>query len=346
MRNRKEDIKVDFVMPWVDGGDPEWRKQKDYYNRLEPFFPLEATGDFRFRDWDNLKYWFRGVEQFASWVNKIHFITWGHLPKWLNTDHPKLHIVKHEDIIPQEYLPIFNSRVIETSIGNIDGLSEHFVYFNDDTFIIAPISQEKFFRNGLPCCEAHIVNHMQYYNYMHFWMCMLLQNMTAIKRNFNSGEVMRKHWRKFINTRYSFQTNKDNIISFSWRRRCFPGFSIRHIPNPFLKSVFWEVNQKERDIIINTYKHRFRSYDDVNQYLYFWWQICKGNFYPQRDEDLCLMQDVINPQIISQNIRLQEKPLMCISDNSCFDDNIFEETKRIINDAFESILPEKCSFEK
>ena len=50
--------------------------------------------DERYRDWDNLQYWFRGVEQFAPWVRENSFVTWGHLPKWLNTEHPKLHIVK------------------------------------------------------------------------------------------------------------------------------------------------------------------------------------------------------------------------------------------------------------
>ena len=72
----------------------------------------------------------------------------------------------------------------------------------------------------------------------------------------------------------------------------------------------------------------------------------RPDFYPQKDEDLFLIQDVAKPQGTSQNIRLQKKPMMCIGDNSCFDDNLFEETKEMINNAFESILPEKCSFEK
>ena len=126
--------KIDFVMIWVDGNDPEWRKEKDKYsNKVDN---NTDNREARFRDWDNLQYWFRGVEKFAPWVNKIHFVTCGHLPKWLNTENPKLNIVKHKDFIPEKYLPTFNSHTIELNLHRIKGLAENFVYFNDDLFIV------------------------------------------------------------------------------------------------------------------------------------------------------------------------------------------------------------------
>ena len=65
--------KIDFVMIWVDNNDPEWQKS---YNQYKPNNnKKEDASIVRYRDWDNLKYWFRGVEKFAPWVNKIHFIT-------------------------------------------------------------------------------------------------------------------------------------------------------------------------------------------------------------------------------------------------------------------------------
>ena len=79
-------MKVDFVMMWVDGNDLEWRKEKNKYLPKED----EVNNDVRFRDWDLLKYWFRGVEKYTPWVNKIFFVTWGHLPKWLNIDNEKI----------------------------------------------------------------------------------------------------------------------------------------------------------------------------------------------------------------------------------------------------------------
>ncbi len=66
-------------------------------------------------------------------------------------NHPKLHIVKHEDYIPKEFLPAFNSHVIEMYLHRIKGLSERFVYFNDDMFMIRPLCQTDFFKDGKPC---------------------------------------------------------------------------------------------------------------------------------------------------------------------------------------------------
>ena len=121
--------KIDFVIPWVDGSDPEWLAEKRIY---KPDMPDDAV---RYRDWDILRYWFRGVEKYAPWVNKIHFITWGHLPEWMNPECKKLNIVNHRDYIPEKYLPTFSSHTIELNIHRIKGLSQQFIYFNDDTIL-------------------------------------------------------------------------------------------------------------------------------------------------------------------------------------------------------------------
>ena len=95
--------KIDFVIPWVDGNDEKWRKDKNFYwNEQLGIKSEDANNNARFRDWENLKYWFRGVEKFAPWVNHIYFVTYGHIPEWLNVNHPKLTIVKHEDYIPKQ----------------------------------------------------------------------------------------------------------------------------------------------------------------------------------------------------------------------------------------------------
>ena len=88
---------IDFVIPWVDGSDIEWQKERAKYDISKKIDINNCSA--RFRDWDNLQYFFRGVEKYAPWVHKIYFITWGHLPKWLNTDNPKLVIVNHKDYI-------------------------------------------------------------------------------------------------------------------------------------------------------------------------------------------------------------------------------------------------------
>ena len=100
---------IDFVIPWVDGNDPAWQLEKAKITGTRYSDDSKA----RYRDWDILKYWFRGVEKYTPWVNHIYFITWGHVPEWLNQEHPKLTIVNHKDYIPEEYLPTFSSHPIE-----------------------------------------------------------------------------------------------------------------------------------------------------------------------------------------------------------------------------------------
>ena len=112
---------IDFVIPWVDGTDSQWSQ------KCSRFLPENsALEECRYRDWGLLKYWFRAVECYAPWVRKIHFVTDGQIPDWLNTEHPKLHVVNHGDYIPKEYLPTFSSHTIELNLHRIAGLSEHF----------------------------------------------------------------------------------------------------------------------------------------------------------------------------------------------------------------------------
>ena len=107
---------IDFVITWVDGSDPEWEKEKNTY--LSGAMAL-YNNERRYRDWQLLRFWFRGTEKFAPWVRKIHFVTWGHIPEWLNTHHEKLRIINHTDFIPRQYLPTFNSNTIDLCLHKI-----------------------------------------------------------------------------------------------------------------------------------------------------------------------------------------------------------------------------------
>ena len=139
---------IDFVVPWVDGSDPVWQAKKVKYTGVKT---ADGNTEARYRDWDTLKYWFRGVEKFAPWVRYVWFVTDDQKPDWLNTDNPKLKWVKHTDFIPQEYLPTFSANPIEWNLHRIEGLAEQFVYFNDDVFLIRKTDPKDFFVDGLPC---------------------------------------------------------------------------------------------------------------------------------------------------------------------------------------------------
>ena len=137
--------KIDFVILWVDGNDSKWKRRRAFFSPEEKD---NGSTENRFRDWGLLRYWFRGAECFAPWVNRIFFVTDGQIPPWLNREHPRLRIVSHEEYIPPQYLPTFNSNVIELWLHRIPELAEQFVLFNDDMYLIAPVASEDFFKRG------------------------------------------------------------------------------------------------------------------------------------------------------------------------------------------------------
>ena len=142
---------VDIVVPWVDGSDRKWCDQKKEYATREGIKTTIDDSDIRFRDWDIIRFLFRSIEKNMPWINMVHFITWGHLPEWMNPCCEKLHIVNHKEYIPDKYLPTFSSHTIELNIHRIPGLAEHFIYFNDDIVILQRTEVSDFFRNSLPC---------------------------------------------------------------------------------------------------------------------------------------------------------------------------------------------------
>lgn len=138
------DFPIDVVIPWVDGSDPQWRARKNALREKLDLPQDSNSSDVRYRDWNLLPYLFRGIEEYAPWVRKVFLITDHQVPSWLDQNCPKLQLIYHEDYIPQEYLPTFSSHTIELNLHRIADLSEHFIYMNDDTFIMNPVKPEFF----------------------------------------------------------------------------------------------------------------------------------------------------------------------------------------------------------
>ena len=140
---------IDLVFLWVNGNDPKWKARHDAYTGNASEMEGNCTG--RYADSGELKYSLRSVERYAPWIRNIFIVTDRQVPEWLNTAHPRIHIVDHSDIMPPECLPCFNSVVIEHHLHLIPGLSEHFLYANDDIFFNRPVKPSSFFAaDGLP----------------------------------------------------------------------------------------------------------------------------------------------------------------------------------------------------
>ena len=139
-------FEVDAVVLWVDGSDPQWRAARDQ-RRAELGLPPDGQGqeEFLYDDHGELRYLLRSIEQYAPWLRRIHLVTAGQRPSWLREDHPRLRLVDHADIIEAEALPVFSPRPITARMHRIEGLSEHFLYFNDDMVLARSIDPELFF---------------------------------------------------------------------------------------------------------------------------------------------------------------------------------------------------------
>lgn len=329
--------KIDFVIIWVDGNDPKWQEEK---NKYSPNNKDSDTRNIRYRDWDNLQYWFRGVEKFAPWVNNIYFVTWGHIPTWLNINHPKLQIVKHKDFIPEKYLPTFSSHPIENNLHRIEGLEEQFVYFNDDMFLIKPTKKTDFFKNDKPCDSAFLNANISYRENNTFVESV---NMSVINDYFIKNEVIRSNFTKWFNLKYGLGIIR-TICLLPWK--AFPGIHNSHLPTSFIKSTYKELWEKEYDILDETCSHKFRYALDVNQWLFKNWQMVKGDFCPRTPnigKSFALDDDKEYNNMVYDVIRKQKYKMVCVNDMVNEDD--FETCRDDLKRAFNDILPEKSGFE-
>ena len=328
--------KIDIVIPWVDGEDPIWQQEKAKYSSTDP----QGNESYRFRDWDLLHFFFRGIEKYAPWINQIHFITCGHLPRWLNTNHPKLHIVRHDQYIPEQYLPTFSANPIELNIHKIEGLSEKFIYFNDDMYIMQPLSPSDFFVDDCPCSTAglSIIGEVAPQ-----FAGILKQDIGVLNRHFSSKLVMKKYLHLFLNPKYGAKRNFQTLLLLPYCTSFFPGFYNAHGPNAFLKTTFAEVWENEPQLLHETCMHKFRDYSDLNQYVMLWWQWCTGKVHPVDGRRYVSFSTALDSNDRILNLVKNSPSKILVFNDSWVED--FEQKKAFIGKAFGAVFPEKSSFE-
>lgn len=337
-----KDYKIDFIIPWVDEKDSVWREEKNrYWTQEKGKYWEDGNNQARFRDWDNLKYWFRGVEKFAPWVNNVFFVTYGHVPSWLNLNHPKLKIIRHDDYIPKEYLPVFSANPIEVNFHRIEELSEYFVYFNDDMFLTNNVKPSDFFVNGKPREMAvlyPLTNNKKNDTFVH-----MLLTMTGIVNDFFSKkEVIKKNFGKWFAPCYG-KSLLDNILMY--RYVAVSGLVIPHVPSPLKKSVMKEVWDCVEKQLWETTSHKFRDSSDITQYIFRYWSIMSGNFKPTnifKYSGEFFVTDEDNAKLLD-SIQNQKYKMICINDSTNLEN--FESVKNAINHSFEKILMKKSSYE-
>lgn len=332
--------KIDFVITWVDDSDTEWQKEKEkyskQYNSTKEF--KAVTAEKIYRDWELLRFWFRAVEKYAPWVNKIFFVTYGHIPNWLNIDHEKIVIVNHGDFLSLDALPTFNSRAIETSFHKIKGLSEYFVYFNDDFFLNDFVSKNDFFEYGFPKDSAVlspiVPNRYTTANIQ-------VNDLEIINDYFSKKETIKKNFEKWFSFLYGTKLLRNFVFSTFGT---FVGFFEPHLPSSYLKSTFEKVWGLERSTLEMTTYSKFRDKDNINQWLFRYWQIAAGNFVPRSINFGKYYQLTDDNNALLEEISTSKHKVICINDT--LESINYNKVKDELVTTFQKKFPEKSTFEK
>ena len=338
-----KELSIDFVVTWLDSNDPEWQRSYAQYSQ-------KAKGDMseaRFRDMEIFHYWFRAVEQYAPWVNKVFLVTNGKFPDWINKDCPKLVLVKHEDYMPEECLPTFNSCAIELHMHKIKGLSEYFVYFNDDIILNTPIKPEYYFRDGLPCDT----NKETFYNVPiytpkdRFGIYMsMMANIGIINRYYRRWDTVRKSPKRWFGTHLGLRgILMSGLLA---KQRLFVGFSNFHLEQAYLKSVFEEVWEKEPDFMSASCT-RFREEVIANPYLFRYWQFASNQFYPTKNNGRFFFLTEKNTLgDIERALFDKNSCSICLNDTALCPDEDYIAIKNGLQAMLQKKFPQKSSFEK
>ena len=336
---------VDLVVTWVNPFDTQWREQKDrYFSELNNKEQLN-NGQERYREWDLFKYWFRAVEKYAPWVRYVWLVTYGHLPDWLNVNHPKLKIIKHEDFIPSEYLPTFSTRSIELNLWRISELSERFIYFNDDMYLFGNVKKEDFFTVGLPNYCA-ITKPQIAYQKVSSHVYSVFNNLALYNYRFRIREVMEAHPEKWFSHLYGFERVYGE---YTYIAGFLSGIYHAHLPLPLRKSSMEQCNKAFASEFRETCLNRFRCTQDINNQVFFMWEMYHNTFEPVSKDHYGFLYNISREDIDETKEKLlntSDYKCICLNDNEYFDQKDFEYLKNQLSDLLNKKFDKKSLFEK
>ena len=292
---------MDAIVTYVDGQDPLWKE--DY---------VTAVGheilNKRFRDWGTLKYHFRGLARYMPFIDRIHLVVAreSQVPSWINPE--TVHVVLHRDIMPAEHLPTFNSSMIEMFLHRIPGLSEKFLYFNDDMYTVGPCSEDDFFPDGKPSM--------------------------GFSRNFMRGGDFR------------FLVSHSDALArkAAGKRASCMYVRPQHTASPMLKSVCDEVFAAVNDEIMSSLTP-LRTRANYNQYLFLDYMYYKGIAQSRRLSNKHFSLAAASIGKICSFLRNPTAKMVCINDVQMSEDK-FLACREALLKAFDEILPEKSKYEK
>lgn len=244
---------IDVVIAWVDGNDPLHKEKIEKYINPQAQVSDDIAGPTRYRSVGEVYYCVASILRFAPFVRKIYIVTDEQNPrleKFVQKNFPEnntpIEIIDHKVIFCgyEEYLPVFNSRAVETCIHRIPDLSENYVYFNDDFFLIRPIQKTDWFVDDKT---------VAYGNWRNLWLDKLLWLIKPMKNGHKPVGF------------------KDGMTSAAWKYgRKWSYFHLDHMPHPLKKKVIADYFSKNKHFFLSNISYKFRSNKQFNTHeLYY-----------------------------------------------------------------------------
>ena len=291
---------TDLVITYVTMNDPQWVAEYKKSLGKEPNYS-------RFFDWGFLKYILRGVENCLPWINKVHLVVSGRsqVPSWIS-EH--VNIVEHKDIIPEEFLPVFNSCAIEMFLHRIPDLAEQYIYLNDDTIPINMSNESDYFEDGkvrVNVAERRISG---------------FQNGVYNDQCIGSTRV--------VNDLFGVDTNTY--------------YKPAHNFTAFLKSECEELYGRAYEQISKSIS-KVREGKNFNQYMYIAYMVRKGRVV-ESPLNLKYTSFRFPVSSIIRDIGGSAN-WICINDKWC-NDGCRESSRKELSKAFERRFPNKCKYER
>lgn len=302
---------IDVVYTWVDGDDEVLKKKRQKYMQEAGMENARNNSDSRYISRDELKYSLRSLHMYgSSFVRNIYIVTDGQVPKWLKQD-KRLKIVDHKEVFAdKKALPVFNSHAIGSQLHHIKGLSDQYIYFNDDIFLGRPVSQGLFFTpSGTVKC-------------MHS------------KAQYGVGKVTKNEAAPS-----SAGKNVRDLLLQSHGRSIANKFV--HAPLPQSKKVAYEIEEKYNAAVDATMRSKFRSTKDISfaGALHNNYALLEGKAIPTRYR--AAVVDISKEDIagkLDYILKARNFDTFCLNDTNTPPERL-EEVDRLVRDFLDRYFP-------
>lgn len=296
---------IDLIITYVNGSDRNWIN--DYIRTTKTHNPSAV----RYRSWGTLKYLLRGVEQYMPFIRDVVLVISrkSQLPSWI--DESNVRVVYHEDFIPKQFLPTFNSCTIESFFWNIPDLADRVISFNDDMFPVSMLHETDFFTDDIP--------HIKF----------------SGLGGYSSRNIFRSQCRSGID----LITRALELPPFEAGKIIRP----EHIAIPITRESMDKIGELCKNTLPATISP-VRLHKNVNQYIYVYYHYFTDNYVNQSvDYDYYEISET-SIQDIMDIIVNGYFQMICINDSDKIKN--FSRLQYLLQNSFEAAFPDKSRYER